>query len=109
LGAVLYKMLHGLPSFFSRDVAQMYENILHQPLQIPGVQTVAACDILQGLLRKDQRQRLGSKADFVGDLQQSTGACGGLSFLRRQLRNTSTCLPLPFKRGFCYHCHLEIP
>lgn len=48
----------------------MYENILHQPLQIPVGRTVAACDLLQGLLHKDQRQRLGSKADFVGDLPE---------------------------------------
>ncbi|XP_064238526.1 serine/threonine-protein kinase Sgk2 isoform X4 [Aotus nancymaae] len=66
LGAVLYEMLHGLPPFYSRDVSQMYENILHQPLQIPGGRTVAACDLLQGLLHKDQRQRLGSKADIAG-------------------------------------------
>ncbi|XP_037668380.1 intraflagellar transport protein 52 homolog isoform X3 [Choloepus didactylus] len=65
LGAVLYEMLHGLLPFYSEDVSQMYENILHQPLQIPGGRTVAACDLLQGLLHKDQRQRLGSKADFL--------------------------------------------
>lgn len=28
---------------------------------------MAACDLLQGLLHKDQKQRLGSKEDFVGD------------------------------------------
>ncbi|XP_035154542.1 serine/threonine-protein kinase Sgk2 isoform X2 [Callithrix jacchus] len=65
LGAVLYEMLHGLPPFYSRDVSQMYENILHQPLKIPGGRTVAACDLLQGLLHKDQRQRLGSKGDIL--------------------------------------------
>ncbi|XP_045384855.1 serine/threonine-protein kinase Sgk2 isoform X2 [Lemur catta] len=53
------------PPFYSQDVSQMYENILHQPLQIPGGRTVAACDLLEGLLHKDQRQRLGSKADFL--------------------------------------------
>ncbi|XP_020933823.1 serine/threonine-protein kinase Sgk2 isoform X3 [Sus scrofa] len=65
LGAVLYEMLHGLPPFYNQDVSQMYENILHQPLRIPGGRTVAACDLLQALLHKDQRQRLGSKTDFL--------------------------------------------
>ncbi|KAB0406995.1 hypothetical protein E2I00_007872 [Balaenoptera physalus] len=65
LGAVLYEMLHGLPPFYSRDVSQMYENILSQPLRIPGGLTVAACDLLQALLHKDKRQRLGSKTDFL--------------------------------------------
>ncbi|CAM4627145.1 serine/threonine-protein kinase Sgk2 isoform X2 [Caretta caretta] len=65
LGAVLYEMLFGLPPFYSQDVSQMYDNILHQPLQIQGTKTMAACDILQGLLHKDQKRRLGAKMDFL--------------------------------------------
>ncbi|XP_053571751.1 serine/threonine-protein kinase Sgk2 isoform X3 [Bombina bombina] len=65
LGAVIYEMLYGLPPFYSRDVSQMYDNILHQSLQLPGGKTIAACDILRGLLHKDQHSRLGAKADFL--------------------------------------------
>uniref|UniRef100_A0ACB8F5I1 Serine/threonine-protein kinase Sgk2 n=1 Tax=Sphaerodactylus townsendi TaxID=933632 RepID=A0ACB8F5I1_9SAUR len=65
LGSVLYEMLFGLPPFYSRDLSQMYDNILYKPLQIQGTKTMAACDILQGLLHKDKKQRLGAKTDFL--------------------------------------------
>lgn len=57
----------------------MYDNILHKPLQIQGTKTVAACDILQGLLHKDQKRRLGAKTDFVGGLhyEQEGGRMAG--------------------------------
>lgn len=80
------------PPFYSQDVSQMYENILHQPLRIPGGRTVAACDLLQALLHKDQRQRLGSKTDFVGDLPAE---CWALSLLLRQPRSSVTHLAVP--------------
>ncbi|XP_058859822.1 serine/threonine-protein kinase Sgk2-like isoform X2 [Acipenser ruthenus] len=65
LGAVLYEMLYGLPPFYSRDVTEMYDNILHKKLELRGGKTVAACDILKGLLQKDQHHRLGATADFL--------------------------------------------
>ncbi|XP_030071056.1 serine/threonine-protein kinase Sgk3 [Microcaecilia unicolor] len=64
LGAVLYEMLHGLPPFYNRDTAEMYENILHKPLALkPGV-SLTAWSILEELLEKDRQQRLGAKEDF---------------------------------------------
>lgn len=54
----------------------MYDNILHKPLQIQGSKTVAACDILQGLLHKDQKRRLGAKTDFVGGFFYDWGEDG---------------------------------
>ncbi|GAB1610044.1 serine/threonine-protein kinase Sgk1-like isoform X4 [Argonauta hians] len=64
LGAVLYEMLFGLPPFYSRDTAEMYDNILHQPLRIRNNISQAARCILEGLLQKEKENRLGSKKDF---------------------------------------------
>lgn len=65
LGAVLYEMLYGLPPFYCRDVAEMYDNILHKPLHLrPGV-SLTAWSILEELLEKDRQNRLGAKEDFL--------------------------------------------
>lgn len=78
----------------------MYENILHQPLRIPGGRTVAACDLLQALLHKDQRQRLGSKTDFVGDPPVEDWALVGLSEAA-QRPEAVTCTQLFPKTRLC--------
>ncbi|XP_029447275.1 serine/threonine-protein kinase Sgk3 isoform X3 [Rhinatrema bivittatum] len=64
LGSVLYEMLHGLPPFYSRDTAEMYENILHKPLVLRPGASLTAWSILEELLEKDRQQRLGAKEDF---------------------------------------------
>ncbi|KAM5158388.1 serine/threonine-protein kinase Sgk3 isoform 1-T2 [Mantella aurantiaca] len=64
LGSVLYEMLHGLPPFYNRDVATMYENILHKPLTTRPDISLTASSILEELLEKDPKQRLGSNNDF---------------------------------------------
>ncbi|RXM98306.1 Serine/threonine-protein kinase Sgk3 [Acipenser ruthenus] len=66
LGSVLYEMLYGLPPFYSRDTAEMYENILHKPLTVRPGATSAAWSILEGLLEKERTKRLGSNDDFAG-------------------------------------------
>ena len=63
LGAVLYEMVYGLPPFYSRDTAEMYDQILNKPLRVKGNISLAARDILYKLLAKDQTKRLGHKND----------------------------------------------
>ncbi|XP_068093563.1 serine/threonine-protein kinase Sgk3 [Hyperolius riggenbachi] len=64
LGSVLYEMLHGLPPFYHRDTATMYDNILHSPLVIKSDISLPASSILEDLLEKDPKQRLGFRHDF---------------------------------------------
>ncbi|XP_072323741.1 serine/threonine-protein kinase Sgk3 isoform X3 [Scyliorhinus torazame] len=65
LGSVLFEMLYGLPPFYSRDTAEMYEYILHKPLQLRPGASNEACSILEGLLEKERQRRLGAKEDFA--------------------------------------------
>lgn len=55
------------PPFYSRDVSEMYDAILHKPLHLPPGKSEATCHLLYGLLQKDQRRRIGAIADFVSD------------------------------------------
>lgn len=89
LGSVLYEMLYGLvsasttsvphrllrrltrflvlpqPPFYSRNTAEMYNNILHKsPVLKPNVSN-AGRELLEGLLHKDRTKRLGARDDFV--------------------------------------------
>ncbi|KAK1171532.1 serine/threonine-protein kinase Sgk1-like isoform X1 [Acipenser oxyrinchus oxyrinchus] len=65
LGAVLYEMLYGLPPFYSRNTAEMYDNILNKPLQLKPNISNSARHLLEGLLQKDRTKRLGAKDDFT--------------------------------------------
>ncbi|XP_069777452.1 serine/threonine-protein kinase Sgk3 isoform X2 [Narcine bancroftii] len=65
LGSVLFEMLYGLPPFYSRDTVEMYEYILHKPLQLRPGTSDEACSILEGLLEKESQRRLGAKEDFA--------------------------------------------
>lgn len=65
LGAVTYEMLSGLPPFYSRDTAEMYDNILNKPLKLRHNFSPAAKSVLDGLLQKDRQMRLGAgEKDF---------------------------------------------
>jgi len=64
LGAVLFEMLFGLPPFYSRDTAKMYDAILHEPLRIRNTVSRPAQVLLDGLLQKNPSNRLGTRNDF---------------------------------------------
>ncbi|XP_070767367.1 serine/threonine-protein kinase Sgk2b [Enoplosus armatus] len=69
LGTVLFEMLFGLPPFYSRSKAEMFENILHAPLQLRSGVSQAAGPLLEGLLERDVSKRLGGSRDLV-ELQE---------------------------------------
>ncbi|XP_027200210.2 serine/threonine-protein kinase Sgk2-like [Dermatophagoides pteronyssinus] len=63
LGAVLFEMLNGLPPFYSRDNAEMSDNILHKPVRLRANISASTRNIIESLLQKDKRRRLGAIED----------------------------------------------
>lgn len=53
------------PPFYSRNTAEMYNNILHKAAVLKPNVSNAGRDLLEGLLQKDRTKRLGAKDDFV--------------------------------------------
>eukprot|EP01065_Artemidia_motanka_P007939 TRINITY_DN13973_c0_g1_i1.p1 TRINITY_DN13973_c0_g1~~TRINITY_DN13973_c0_g1_i1.p1 ORF type:complete len:439 (+),score=125.15 TRINITY_DN13973_c0_g1_i1:170-1486(+) len=62
-GTLLYEMIVGIPPFYSTDVREMYDMILHSDLFIPEFVTPHTTDLLIKLLARDPRHRLGSGSD----------------------------------------------
>lgn len=64
------------PPFYSRNTAEMYDNILNKPLQLKPNITNSARHVLEGLLQKDRTKRLGAKDDFVSHFSCPPGLSG---------------------------------
>ncbi|KAF6773958.1 hypothetical protein AHF37_06745 [Paragonimus kellicotti] len=64
LGVMLYEMLFGLPPFYHKVRERMYTAILREPLRLCDTISLAAQNILTGLLQKSRSNRLGSVNDF---------------------------------------------
>ncbi|KAJ8306134.1 hypothetical protein KUTeg_016679, partial [Tegillarca granosa] len=58
-------LLDSKPPFYSRDTAEMYDNILYKPLRLRTNVSPVARSVLEGLLQKDKEQRLGARKDFM--------------------------------------------
>jgi len=80
-------MVSPQPPFYSRNTAEMYDNILNKPLQLKPNISNAARHLLEGLLQKDRTKRLGFTDDFVsvfemfGFFNQIAVCCSYLMYL----------------------------
>ncbi|PWV03565.1 putative rac serine-threonine kinase [Trypanosoma cruzi] len=84
LGAFLYEMVDGMPPFYSPNVAEMYEMILHKPLVCPARFSPELKSLLGRLLEKDPLKRMTSGEEF-----RAHPFFKGLDFdklLRREIR-----------------------
>ena len=60
-GTLLYEMMIGIPPFYSENVQEMYDMILHADLVLPDrFITPEAQDLLARLLERNPKKRLGS-------------------------------------------------
>ena len=57
MGTLLYEMLHGLPPFYSQNVAEMYEKIQNERLVFPKHFQPHTRSFLGGLLERDPALR----------------------------------------------------
>ncbi len=63
LGCIIYEMLVGLPPFYVDDRREIYKKIIQTNVKIPQAIGINAADIIQKLLVKDPRMRLGAEND----------------------------------------------
>lgn len=61
LGVLLFEMLTGLTPHYSTNRQEMYNKILSDSVSIPSYVSCQAKSLLEGLLRKDPRERLGRR------------------------------------------------
>ena len=63
-------MVYGLPPFYSTNVDEMYQGILHKPLKLKSTVSVEMRSFLSKLLEKNPINRLGHSSDGWGQIQR---------------------------------------
>jgi len=85
-GCVLYEMLYGLPPFYSKNTHEMYHSILNSPLVFKTRATASAKSVLESLLQKNPKKRLGSSARDFKEIQE-TSFFKNINFKQLLLKN----------------------
>jgi len=59
LGALLFEMLTGLPPFYTKDRAKLFDRIRYEELKYPSYVSATASDCCKGMMLRDPNKRLG--------------------------------------------------
>ena len=69
LDMVFYKILRGLPPWYTTDRAKLFKRIKRAPLVIPSYFTMEAQDLISWLLERDPYSMLGAVGGVQGVMQ----------------------------------------
>lgn len=71
LGTLIFEMLTGLPPFYSNNINVMYNKILRGELKFPASVSPEAQSLIEGLLTRDPKLRLGTNSfkDGAADIK----------------------------------------
>ena len=67
LGSLLYELLTGMPPFYDENKEKMFWKIQNEPLAMPKYFSKEVKDLLNKLLDKDSKYRLGS--EYISDIK----------------------------------------
>jgi len=76
LGALIYEMLTGLPPFYTKDRAKLFERIKRGELTYPSYVSPEARSLLQGLIHKDPNNRLGGGPESGNEVKRNVWFAG---------------------------------
>ena len=67
LGILIYEMLYGMPPFYNKNQNMMFQLISESEIRFPPNPPISneAKDLIMGLLKKNQKQRLGFSKDIA--------------------------------------------
>ena len=107
MGVILYELFVGKPPFYTTSIYKLIKQIVNESPSYPSAMSKSFRDLLQGVLEKDPKKRLGwpellahpfiSEDDRAGDEPRGNGSVqGGRS--SRSARSAASAPPAPSSR-----------